>query len=209
MEDSRTIEIEAFFDCSCVWAYLAFEHLRRFRQTNGIGIRWRPVVATDVFDQVNRGVHWPMPEIKQAYYRRDLALWADYLNLPLADELAAPADMVPCMRACVAAGRWDRLEDFAGDAMRAGFAEGSDLGDLNVVARIWDGAGLPSGLLEEGLNWPGIASELTANARELTLRGGFGVPTFFVGGAMFFGNDAVPLVERAVDTLQKVAVMTA
>ena len=34
--------------------------------------------------------------------------------------------------------------------------------------------------------------------RELTERGGFGVPTFFLGEAMFFGNDAIPLLERAV-----------
>jgi 2-hydroxychromene-2-carboxylate isomerase len=55
---------------------------------------------------------------------------------------------------------------------------------------------LPS--FAEGLAWPGIAAELAANTRELTERGGFGVPTFFLGDAMFFGNDAIPLLERAV-----------
>jgi len=43
-----------------------------------------------------------------------------------------------------------------------------------------------------------VAAELEANAVELMARGGFGVPSFLVGDAIYFGNDAVPLVERAV-----------
>jgi 2-hydroxychromene-2-carboxylate isomerase len=190
--------IEGFFDCSCVWAYLAFEHAGRFAAKAGVAIRWRPVLAEDVFGQVNRAVHWPMPEVKQAYYRRDLPLWADYLGLTLVDAPPEPADMTDCMLACVAAGRWDRLEAFAGAAMHAAFAQGRDLGDRSVLAGIWKEAGLPPATFEEGLGWPDIAAELADNTRELTERGGFGVPTFFLGEAMFFGNDAIPLLERAV-----------
>jgi 2-hydroxychromene-2-carboxylate isomerase len=46
-----------------------------------------------------------------------------------------------------------------------------------------------------------IASEeykarLRANVEELIARGGFGSPTMFVEGSMFFGNDRLPLVEH-------------
>lgn len=203
------IEIETFFDCSCVWAYLAFEHLDRFHARSGVKVRWRPVLAAEVFDQVNRAVHWPMPEVKQAYYQRDLMVWADYLGLAIADKPAEPADMSSCMRACVAAARWDRLKTFARTAMNAAFAHGRDLGDRAVLAEIWREAGLPETLFEECLAWPEVAAQLAANTRELTSRGGFGVPTFFVGRDMYFGNDAVPLVEKAVGDQQKLAGMTA
>jgi len=190
--------IECFFDCSCVWAYLAFEHIVRFRAGTGVKVQWQPVVATDVFAQVNRAVHWPMPEVKQAYYQRDLPLWADYLGLVLADQPTQPDDMTDCMLACVAAGRWGRLETFARGAMDAAFAQGLDLGDRSVLAGIWNASGLPAATFEEGLAWPDIAAELAANTRELCARGGFGVPTFFFGDAIFFGNDSIPLLERAV-----------
>jgi len=198
MSDRDPALIEGFFDCSCVWAWLAFEHAGWFAEQAGVAIRWRPVLAKDVFAQVNRAVHWPLPEAKQAYYAKDLPLWADYLGLALADDLPEPEDMIPCMLACVAAGRWGRLEAFAGGAMAGAFTHGRDLGDRAVLSKIWSEAGLPPATFEEGLAWPDIAAELAANTRELMERGGFGVPTFFLGDAMFFGNDSLPLLERAV-----------
>ena len=43
-----------------------------------------------------------------------------------------------------------------------------------------------------------VASALAASAREAFERGAFGVPTFFVGQRMFWGNDRLPLVRHAV-----------
>jgi 2-hydroxychromene-2-carboxylate isomerase len=197
------VTIECFFDCSCVWAWLAFEHVARFRDSSGVEVTWRPVLAADVFAQVNRAVHWPVPGVKQAYYARDLPLWAEYLGMGLADQLPEQSDMTECMLACVAAGRWGRLESFARAAMDAAFAQGRDLDDRAVLADVWNEAGLPPATFEEGLNWSGIAAELAANTRELTARGGFGVPTFFLGHEMFFGNDSIPLLERAVQIREK------
>jgi 2-hydroxychromene-2-carboxylate isomerase len=192
-----TLAIDAYFDCSCVWAWLALEHATRFAPA-AAALRWRPVLAAQVFDQVNRAVHWPMTEVKQTYYRGDLVQWADYLGLALAQDPPQPDDMTDCMLACVAAGRWERGEAFASAAMQATFAQRRDLADRGVLAGIWKEAGLPESVFEESLAWPGIGEELAANTAELTARGGFGVPTFFLGDRMFFGNDAVPLLERAV-----------
>jgi len=197
-----SIAIDGFFDCSCVWAWLAFEHVGRLAP-GAATVRWRPVLAAQVFDQVNRAVHWPMAKVKQAYYRRDLVQWADYLGLALAEDPPQPEDMTDCMLACVAAGRWERGDTFAHAAMEACFVHGRDLSDRGVLAGIWKGAGLPEAVFEESLAWPGIAEELAANTSELTVRGGFGVPTFFLGDDMFFGNDAVPLLERAVTGWRK------
>jgi 2-hydroxychromene-2-carboxylate isomerase len=41
-------------------------------------------------------------------------------------------------------------------------------------------------------------ARLRANTEELIARGGFGSPTMFVEGSMFFGNDRLPLVEHAL-----------
>ncbi len=41
--------------------------------------------------------------------------------------------------------------------------------------------------------------KLRANTDELIARGGFGSPTIFVNGAMFFGNDRLQLVEWELD----------
>ena len=41
-------------------------------------------------------------------------------------------------------------------------------------------------------------AKLRENTEELIARGGFGSPTIFVEGSMFFGNDRLPLVEHAL-----------
>jgi 2-hydroxychromene-2-carboxylate isomerase len=44
-----------------------------------------------------------------------------------------------------------------------------------------------------------LRTALRRNTDELIARGGFGSPTIFVGGTdMYFGNDRIPLVRRAV-----------
>jgi len=192
------MEVEVFFDCSCVWAWLAFEQVGKLSDAAGVAVRWRPVLTRDVFETVNPAVEWPMSEVKQEYYRRDLELWADCLGLSLRDDPSRQPETSLCMLACVAAGRWGGLETFARLAFEAAWAQGRDLGDRGVLEGLWNQAGLPVSVFEAGLNWPDIAAELRANTRELMERGGFGVPTFFLGDDMFFGNDAVPLLERAV-----------
>lgn len=191
-------EIEAFFDCSCVWVYLAMAHLGRFADEAQVPVRWRPVVMHEVFATVNPAATAPLNPAKQAYYRRDLAEWAAWLELPLAPAPRPPADSTELMRACVAAERLGRLEPFARAVLAAIWGEGRDLADRSGLAPVWEAVGLPGALFAPSIDWPDTAAHLTANTRELMARGGFGVPSFLVGEELYFGNDAIPLVERAV-----------
>jgi 2-hydroxychromene-2-carboxylate isomerase len=43
-----------------------------------------------------------------------------------------------------------------------------------------------------------VKDKLRANTEEAVRRGGFGAPTFFVGDEMFWGNDRLDFVERAL-----------
>jgi 2-hydroxychromene-2-carboxylate isomerase len=42
-------------------------------------------------------------------------------------------------------------------------------------------------------------AKLRSNTEQLVERGGFGSPSIFVDGVMFFGNDRLPLVEWELD----------
>jgi 2-hydroxychromene-2-carboxylate isomerase len=49
-----------------------------------------------------------------------------------------------------------------------------------------------------------IRQQLRDNVDELIARGGFGSPTMFVDGDdMYFGNDALPLVRRALQAKRR------
>jgi 2-hydroxychromene-2-carboxylate isomerase len=195
------VEIEFFFDCSCAWAYLAFEQLRRLSVELDLGLALRPVLATEIFAQVNPAIAWKLPPVKQAYYEQDLKHWAAYLDMPVRTGPATLIDSRLCMTACVGAVRWGRGAAFAAAAFEAAWSRQSDIADTSVLADLWNDAGLPPEMLFATLAWPQTVQELQWNTRELMERGGFGVPSFFLEGEMFFGNDSFPLLEAAVRSL--------
>jgi 2-hydroxychromene-2-carboxylate isomerase len=64
-----------------------------------------------------------------------------------------------------------------------------------LLGGVFKAAGL---VILEATADPAIKQELRANTDEAVERGAFGAPTFFVGDEMFFGNDHVPFLERAL-----------
>ena len=72
------------------------------------------------------------------------------------------------------------------------------LGDPEVVARVVEKAGLDASALLEAAGDAAVKAELRATTEEAVARGAFGAPTFFVGDEMFFGNDRLDFVERAL-----------
>ena len=47
-----------------------------------------------------------------------------------------------------------------------------------------------------------IKDHLRANTEEAIARGAYGSPTLFVGNALYFGNDQLPLVKQALANQQ-------
>ena len=51
-------------------------------------------------------------------------------------------------------------------------------------------------LFSEAIGSGAVSEQVTASARRAFERGAFGVPTFFVGDRMFWGNDRLVLLEH-------------
>ncbi len=86
-----------------------------------------------------------------------------------------------------------------GDAVfRATWADGLDMEDDGVADGVIARAGLDADSLSARVTEPAIKEALKATTQEAVDRGAFGAPTFFVGQEMFFGQDRLDWVERAV-----------
>ena len=91
-----------------------------------------------------------------------------------------------------------RIAPFSHAAFRAVFVEGKNLNDPAVLAALARVAELePEKALARTENQE-IKDALRRNTDEAVERGAFGAPTFFVGAQMFFGNDRLMFVERAL-----------
>jgi 2-hydroxychromene-2-carboxylate isomerase len=196
-------KIEFYFDCSSPWTYLAFHAVQPLAAQLAADIAWKPILVGGVFNAVNQSVYEsrsrPNP-LKQAYMLADLAAWAKLYGLRIAfPPTVFPVNSVKCMRGAFVALDEGKLVPYATAAFEAYWADDRDLAKEDVLADIATKAGLERRRFFAGIETDACKTRLRANTDELIARGGFGSPTMFVSGAMFFGNDRLPLVRAALE----------
>ncbi|WIM09732.1 2-hydroxychromene-2-carboxylate isomerase [Enhydrobacter sp.] len=196
-------QLDFYFDCSSPWTYLAFHAVQPLAAGIGAEIVWKPILVGGVFNAVNRTVYEnrakPNPR-KQAYMLEDLAAWARLYGLSIVfPPQVFPVNSVKCMRGAFVALDEGKLVPYATAAFEAYWGDDRDLSKEEVLADIAARAGLERQRFFAAIETGTCKARLRANTDELIARGGFGSPTMFVGGSMFFGNDRLPLVKAALE----------
>ena len=195
-------QLDFYFDCSSPWTYLAFHAVQPLAAALAVEIAWKPILVGGVFNAVNQTVDvsraTPNPR-KPAYMLKDLAAWARLYGLAIKfPPTVFPVNSVKCMRGAFMALDEGKLVPYATAAFEAYWGDDRDISKEAVLADIAAKAGIERQRFFAGIETDACKTRLRANTDELIARGGFGSPTIFVGGEMFFGNDRLPLVRAAL-----------
>lgn len=161
--------------------------------------RWHGVFAGAVFKQNGR-VSWGLTdqrtagladcEERAAKHGLGPIQWAD--PWPTNDLLVARA-MIYCMQA-----EDDRLlRSFGLAAMRLTFLEGADLGETGSVLEAGRRVDIDEPELSAALQNRQIKDALRADTEAVVAAGVFGVPTVFVAGELFWGDDRLEQAAQA------------
>lgn len=193
-----TKTLEFFFDYSSTYSYLASAQVEAVAQRTGAELRWRPFLLGAVYKATGN-----VPPIsnanKAAWVIRDIQEWAGYLGLPpfrLPETF--PIHSLKACRLGLVAAEHGRIAPFTHAAFRAAFVDGKDLADPQVLAELARGVELTPEQALAKAETQEIKDALRRNTDEAVERGAFGAPTFFVGGELYFGNDRLMFVERAL-----------
>ena len=141
-----------------------------------------------------------MRPAKQRYVEAEMARWARWWGVPFDMPLKFPQRTVTAQRLCLAGARWRgaplqlRLAIALGRAM---WAEQRDLEDHATLAAILASCGLPEAWLLRAQE-PSIKQLLASETAAAKAAGVFGVPTFAVGDQLYWGQDRLELVARAL-----------
>ena len=196
-------QLEFFYDLSSPWTYLAFNNVQQVLEDTGATVRWRPFLVGGVFNAVNPGVYearaHPM-DPKVVHNFTWLHEWARLAGLPLNFPTEHhPVKSVLAMRVCCALeADQPALHQFSYAAFNAYFADGENIDAPEVLIKIAEGCGLDGQALVAQTAEQHIKDQLRANTEEAIKRGAYGSPTMFVGDALYFGNDQLPLVKQAL-----------
>jgi 2-hydroxychromene-2-carboxylate isomerase len=195
--------VEFFFDCSSPWTYLGFEALVEAAHADGFGICFRPFLVGGVFNTVNPSVYEmrTKPVVPKArYFTKDLHDWIRRSGLAIKwTPSIFPVNSARAMRACLVAADASACEAFARRVFQLYWGEDRDIADPGVLAEACAAAGLDAAATLDAADAPDTKVRLRAATDELIARGGFGSPTFYVGGDdMYFGQDRIVLVREAL-----------
>ena len=123
--------------------------------------------------------------------------WATHYGIAFREPAAFKVDAsVPAM-ACLAADRQGALVPCCRRLFELIFVEGATL-DVPMIEALPTQLGLDPVAFRRDLGSVETSARHQALIDEAHARGAFGVPTFFLGGRMFWGNDRLPLLESAL-----------
>jgi 2-hydroxychromene-2-carboxylate isomerase len=195
-------QVEFFFDCSSPWTYLGFEALVKAANEDRFGVCFRPFLVGGVFNTVNPSVYEmrAKPVVPKArYFTKDMHDWIRRSGLAIKwTPSIFPVNSARAMRLCLVAADASCCEVVARRIFQLYWGEDRDISQIDVLAEAAAAGGLdPQAALEQA-DSPEMKAKLRANTDELIARGGFGSPTFYVGGNdMYFGQDRILLVREA------------
>ena len=204
--------VEFYFDLSSPWTCLAFHNIQPIIKETGAAIFWKPFLVGGVFNAVNQSVYAARENSdnrKFVHSFRVLKEWAAMagvaMNFPSEHH---PVKSVHAMRACCALeDDQDALHSFATAAFNAYYTDQRNLDDPAVLAAIANEIGMDGEILVAQTGEQAIKDRLRSNTEDAVARGAYGSPSIFVptGGKgqererMYFGNDQLPLVKRAIN----------
>ena len=191
-------KLEFFYDCSSPWTYLAFTKIEDVARRHQADLIWKPILVGGVFNAVNPSVYESRTnpvKPKARYYGKDLQDWAAFYGIKIGNPTVFPVNSVKAMRGAFVALEHGKISEYSRRVFESYWGDDRDISRDDVMRDIARAAGLDEREFFEKINSPEYKARLRANTEELIERGGFGSPTIFVNGAMFFGNDRLALVE--------------
>lgn len=192
-------QVEFFFDVGSPFSHIAWRALPEIAAHNGAEIVWRPILIGGVFKATGNVSPMTVPA-KGSYSTIDLYRWADYYGIPFQMNPHFPINTLPLMRGATAMlMRGPKaLETYLDAIYPAMFEQPVNLGDVQEIGKVLARAGIDPQALMAEIGTDAVKDKLRTDTDEAVQRGVFGAPTFFVGKEMYWGQDRLMFVERAL-----------
>ena len=193
------MKLAFFFDYASPFAYLGATQVEAVAGRHGAALEWRPFLLGALFKAIGTP-NVPllaMPAAKQAWVRRDLARWATHWGVDFRFPSRFPMNTVTALRMTLLVpdqARGPLVHAF----FRHYWVDDGDLRDEAALARLANDAGFDGVALLARAREPEAKALLFEATSAAEGAGVCGAPTFGVGDMLFWGQDRLALVERAL-----------
>ncbi len=192
--------VDYYFTLTSPWTFLGSQRLVEMARRHGAEIRVKPVDYGVIFPQTG-GL--PLPKrapARQAYRLMELKRWRAQLGVELnLHPKFFPASPDAAARFVVAVDRagGDSL-GLAHAILAAIWTQEKDIADLPTLAEIADAAGHDGAALLAASQESEVQAACEALTQEALERGVFGAPTYVYKDELFWGQDRLDFLDRAL-----------
>lgn len=190
--------IEYFYSAHSAYAYLGAPKLAQIARDTGWRVVHRPFDFHPVVGATGAtGFKERSAAHIDYFFGRELRRWAQWRDLPILDYRPTHHDntLAPSNGMIIAARNPDAL-GFA--ILQAHWRDDADIADSAMLLRIATACGENAEALMNTALSDATQAQHAANTAEAIARNVFGSPTYFVRGDMFYGQDRLEMLERAI-----------
>ncbi|KIN73448.1 2-hydroxychromene-2-carboxylate isomerase [Sulfitobacter guttiformis] len=192
--------IEYFYSAHSAYAYLGAPTLYKIAAHANARVVHRPFDFLPVIQASGAMGFKERSAAHIAYFfGRELKRWGQWRALPIMEARPTFHDnpLALASGAILAARDPDRLSLAI---LQAHWRDDADIADPQILRAIAADCDEDATAVLETAGAPQIQMQFRENTAEAVARGIFGSPTYFVGGDMFYGQDRLEMVERALAT---------
>jgi 2-hydroxychromene-2-carboxylate isomerase len=196
--------IEYFYSAHSAFAYLGSARLMEVAKASGRTIDHRPNDLRRVV-QESGAIAFPerTPNHVAYFFGREIERWSEERSAPVMDGTPTyHSNDIQLPNCMLIAGLLDgqNIDALAHGMLEAHWRDDADLADAETLARIATASGYQAApLLDQALSDEAI-KVYEENTEEAIARSTFGSPTYFIDGDMFYGQDRLEIMERALRT---------
>lgn len=198
---SKTLEF--IFDFASPNAYLALGALPGLLARTGADLVITPCLLGGIFKATNNVapfVRFAETPLRMAYERLELERFiATHSLTKFRMNPHFPINTITIMRGAMVAVDEGTLTPYVDVVLRAMWEDGLNMADPDVIAAVLLANGFDGPAMLARTQEPDIKAALAANTERAVARGVFGIPSFFVGDAMYFGKERLDQVEAALN----------
>ncbi|MGB0747552.1 MAG: 2-hydroxychromene-2-carboxylate isomerase [Magnetospiraceae bacterium] len=186
---SDPMDLYFFYNFRSPYCYLVSKTVWSIFDDFHVTLKWRPLGGWTGRSDPDRA------KVKIPLVRQDVGRWAKRLGVPYTPP-PITTDPTRAGAASLYAESQGKVREFTVETMRAEWGEGRDIGDLDVLRDVSGRIGLDPEAVVSAADSQENLAVLEEHAAEAAEKGVFGVPTFLVGDAIFWGNDRLDFLRE-------------
>lgn len=192
--------IDYFFSIMSPWAYLGDRRFQDTAKRFGARIVYHPLSSPDLFPATGGLLLKDRAQHRKDYRLVELERWSKHLGLPL--NLQPQHFPVPeAMASKLVLATQNAGEDtgpLLSAIFKAVWADELNVSDAPTLKKLADGCGLDGAALLQASTDESYDSAFTQTTQSAIARGVFGYPSYIYNDELFWGQDRLDFVERAL-----------